>query len=804
MDALLADLRYGLRLFRKSPVFAFVAVGTLALGIGANAVIFSVVDAVVIRALPFDDPDRVVVLWEDASRAGFPRNTPSPANYLDWRRMSRSFADMAATRGASASLTGDGTPEQIIGRATTANFFTVLGVQPQLGRTFTEAEDRSGAQVVVISHSLWQRRYGGDRSILGRTVLLNDTRYEVIGVAPRVFAFRNRDVDYWIPIHFGPEQASNRGSHFLNVVGRLKPGVTLDAARDDMASIARTLARAYPGNNRDLSIVLVPAKEDMLGNTRLELLVLMGAAAAVLLIACANLASLLLSRAVGRRGEMAVRAALGATRGRLTRQLVVEGLLLSMAGGALGLAVVPLGSMLVASLTPIGVAVAGTSTLDTRLLIFTSTLAFATGLVFSIAPALQVGRGSLHAALQQQSRSAIAPAGRLTRDALVVVQIAAAVVLLVATGLMIRTLANLRAIDIGFKPERLLTMRTTLPRPKYADPQKRLAFYERVIESVKTLPGVERVAYASNLPFTTQGNTTWFKIEGRENSARLINDALYRAGTVEYLATLDVRLIEGRLIDQRDGAGTPRVVVINDTLARQFFPGESPIGHRIQFSEPSNPFYTIVGVVRDVRERGYEPSLKPGVYLSIAQAPEAWAIPEYLVLRTRGAPNALADSVRRVIAGVDPAQPIAAVRSMDDILDLEVADRHQQTMLLGAFAALALVLASLGLYGLLAYAVTQRSREIGLRVALGASRRAVITMVAARGLALAASGLSLGAAAGWSVTRAMGSVLYGVRADDLATFGAAVLLLGAVALVACIVPAARASHVDPMIVLREQ
>jgi predicted permease len=806
MDALLADLRYGLRLFRKSPVFTCVAIATLALGIGANASIFSVVDAVVIRALPFDDPDRVAMIWEDASRAGFPRNTPSPGNYYDWRRMARSFADIAATRGALGSLTGDGLPEQLIGRATTANFFGVLGVRPQLGRTFTEAEDRDGAQVVVISHGLWQRRYGGDPGILGRTILLNDTRYEVIGVAPRAFAFRNRDVDFWTPVHFGPEQASNRGSHFLNVVGRLKTGVTLEAARDEMATIAQTLAQTYPGNNRDLKIVVIPAKDDMLGNTRLELLVLMGAAAAVLLIACANLASLLLSRAAGRRGEMAVRSALGATRARLVRQLIVEGLLLSTAGGVLGLALAPIGNRLVATLTPIGVA-ASTTTVDLRLLLFTCALAIATGLVFSMAPALQAGRASLQTALQQQSRSAVAPAGRLTRDALVVLQIAAAVVLLVATGLMIRTLVNLRAIDIGFKADRLLTMRTSLPRPKYADPQKRLAFYERVIERVKALPGVERTAYASNLPFTTQGNTTWFGIEDRKNSDSnngVINDALYRAGTVDYLATLGVRLVDGRLIDERDGPGTPRAVVINETLARQFFPGESPVGHRMRFSDQQNPLFTIVGVVRDVRERGYEPSLKPGVYLSIAQAPESWAVPEYLILRARVPPNELIDSVRRVIAEVDPAQPIASVRSMDDILDLEVADRHQQAVLLGAFAALALVLASLGLYGLLTYAVAQRTREIGLRVALGASRRDVVTMVAARGLGLAVIGLSLGAAAGWAVTRAMGSVLYGVRADDVATFAASVLLLGTVALAACIVPAARASRVDPMIVLREQ
>jgi putative ABC transport system permease protein len=421
-----------------------------------------------------------------------------------------------------------------------------------------------------------------------------------------------------------------------------------------------------------------------------------------------------------------------------------------------------------------------------------------------MAPALQAGRASLQQALQQQARAAVGGGSRLTRDALVVLQIAAAVVLLAATGLMIRTLVNLRAIDLGFEPDRLLTMRTTLPRPKYAEGPKRVDFYERVVAGVKALPGVERAAFGSNLPFTSGGNTTWFKIEGQAITPDRINDALYRGVTTDYLSTLGVHLAEGRLIDERDGAGAPRVVVINETLARQFFPGESAIGHRMQFSIESNPFHTIVGVVRDVRERGYEASLKPGVYFSTAQAPEAWAVPEYLVIRARRDSTALADSVRRVIAAVDPAQPVAAVRSMNDILDLEVADRRQQMVLLGAFATLALVLASLGLYGLLAYAVAQRSREIGLRIALGATPRAVVAMVAARGVGLAIVGLSAGVIAGWAATRTMSGVLYGVRANDLPTFGAVVLLLGTVALVACVVPAARASRVDPMIVLRDQ
>ena len=807
MDTLLSDLRYALRTFRKSPVFGIVAVLTLALGIGANTVIFSLVDAVVIRALPYADPDRVVVVWEDNTPAGYPRNTPAPANYFDWRRMNRSFTEMAATRGATASLTGDGAPEQVIGRAASPSFFTVLGVQPLVGRTFTESEDRDGAHVVVISYGLWQRRYGGDPAILGRKILMSDQPYDVIGVMPRLFAFRNRDIDYWIPINFDPKQASNRGSHYLNVVARLKPGVSIQSAQADMQSIASTLEAQYPDDNRGVGSVVVPVRDELLGNTDTQLLVLMAAAVAVLLIACANVASLLLSRAAGRRGEMAVRAALGATRGRLARQLIVEGLVLSLSGGLLGLALVPFGAGLIAGLTPLGIVNAGTSTTvatDPRLLAFTFALAVLTGLVFSLAPAVEAGRASVAAALQQQGRSAVGFGRGLTRDALVVLQIAAAVVLLVSTGLMIRTILNFRAIDIGFNARGLLTMRTSLPRPKYADPNSRTAFYDRVVAGVGALPGVERVAFGFTLPFTSGGNTTWFAVEHRPIPPGAINDTMLRAGTTRYLETLGARVVNGRLIDDRDGASAPRVVVINETLARQFFPDTSPLGHRMQFGDERTPFYTIVGVVKDLRERGYQNSLKPAVYLSIAQAPETWAVPDYLVIRARTDPSSLAEAARRVIAAVDPAQPVSAVRLMDDILDIEIADRRQQMTLLGAFSSLALVLASLGLYGVLAYAVAQRSREIGLRMALGASAGAVVTMFALRGLRLATLGLAIGSAAAWASTRAMSGALYGVRATDPSTFAGVLALLGTTAVIASIVPAVRAARVDPMVVLRDE
>ena len=803
MDALLADVHYSLRLLRKSPGFTAIAVATLALGIGANSAIFSAVDTVLIRPLPYSDPDRIVLVWEDASAAGFARNTPAPGNYVEWVRMNRAFAGVAATRGASVSVTGDGPPEQILGRRVTKNFFEVLGVRPAIGRAFTDDEDRAGAPVVVISDGLWKRRYGADPAIVGRTILMSDNRYEIVGVMPRAFVFRDRDIDFWLPMNLAPAVWADRNSHFLNVVARLAPGVSLAAAADDMTRVAATLQQQFPASNTNVGAVVVPVKEDALGNTRVELLVLMGAAAAVLLIACANLASLLLSRAVGRRGELAVRAALGATRGRLVRQMVIEAAVVSLAGGLLGLALAPAGTAVMAPLTPRGVTAMPSSLLDPRLLAFTLALSVVTSLVFSIVPALQASQVTLQDALQQGARAAVGGSGRFTRDALVVLQVAAALVLLAGGGLMLRTLANLRAIDVGFRPDHLLTLRTTLPAARYVDPVKRLAFYDRVVGGARTLPGVAQAAYISTPPFLSQGNTIAFAIAGAPPpKPGEPNDALYRVGTPGYLATIDARLVEGRLLDDRDAGDAPHAVVVNETMARRYWPGASALGHELRIGGPSTPLFTIVGVVRDVRERGYELAMKPGVYLSFAQTPSTWALPEFLIVRLKGNPLDAADSLRRIVAGADPDQPVAAVRTMDEILDLDVADRREQMTLLGAFAGLALLLASIGLYGVLSYVVMQRSRELGLRMALGASAGSVMRLVVARGLALTATGLAIGLGLAWALTRTLQNVLYGVAAADPATFGAVVGLLGAIALAACYLPARRAARLDPIAVLR--
>jgi predicted permease len=798
---LLADLRYALRLLRKTPVFTIAAIGTLALGIGANTTIFSLVQTVLLHPLPYQDPERVVMVWEDASAAGFPRNTPAPGNFNDWQRMNRSFSSMAASRGTTATFTMDGPPEQVLGRGITPNFFDVLGVRPILGRTFTPADDRIGVNVVIISHALWQRRYGGDPLVVGRTVRMNDTKYEVVGVAPRSFVFLNREIDYWVPIQLPPSQVDTRGNHFLSVVARLKPDVSIQAANAEMDDIAKRLAEQYPETNVDDGAVVVPIREEVLGDIGIEVMALAIAAMAIVLIACANLASLLLARASVRRGEYAVRLSLGATRARLARQVLIEALCLSVLGGLLGLAIPVLTSALIERIVPTGLHGLDISVLDWRLLSFAVVLSIVTGALFSLGPAVQAAHVSTADVLQQHARGGVSGSTRRFRDGLVVLQVAATLVLLVGAGLMLRTLANLNAIELGFDPNGLMTMQVILPQPKYAEPVTRLAFYDRVLADVRALPGVRSAAFASLLPFQSSGNTRFFVVEGRQQLPGDVPDALFRVGTGDYLKTLGVKVIEGRLIDDRDGVDAPLAVVVNETLVERFLTGGPALGRRIKFGGPEDPYYTVVGVVRNVLERGYEQEDKPGVYVSAAQSRGGAA---NIVVRGEGDPLSYAPAVQRIIRQVDPDQATRLVRSMNEIIALSIGDRRQHTSLLVMFGGLAMLIAALGLYGLLTQIVSARGREIGIRMALGATWKNVMAMVMSRGMALTAAGLVSGALIAWSVTRAMSALLYGVDAGDPLTFGLVIGLLGVVALAACAVPAIRASRVDPMLVLRDQ
>jgi predicted permease len=805
MQTVVSDLRYGIRRLLKSPGFAVIAILALGLGIGANSAIFSLVDHVLIRALPYADPDRLVIVWEDASFISFPHNTPAPGNFVDWKKQNQVFTDMAAARDMAISLTGDGAPEMALGGQVTANMLDVLGVRPMPGRMFTDEEDRSGKNVVLLSYGLWQSRYGRDPGIIGRSILMDGAKTTVIGILPLGFVLPERNTQFLLPTHFTPQMWSNRHSHFLTVVARLKPGITLARAQSDMTVIARRLAEQYPDTNKQLGAVVVPMKEQIVGNTGTALLVLLAAAGCVLLIACANVANLLLAKAAAREREMAIRTALGAGRGRLIRQMVTESVLLAVLGGALGLLLASLSMQVLVALIPAGLPGVNTLTVDGRLLAFTVGVALLTGVVFGLVPALHGTHLTVGEKLKEGGRSGVGGASRRFRDALVVAEVALALILLVSAGLLLQTLRNLRSIDAGFNPAKILTLSTRLPFPKYADANKRMAYFDEVLARVRAIPGVQGAAFTSNLPFTARGNTNGFRIEGHPFPVGANPDALYREATNDYLQIMHARLLEGRFFGNDDRANSLPVVIINETFKKQYWPSESALGKRIETSGRENaPWQTIVGVVADVRERGLEADLKPGVYLPVQQVPNGWNVPKQLAIRTAMDPLAIAQSARAAIWAVDRDQPISDLRTMDDIVDLEVADHRQQTTLLGSFAVLALVLASLGIYGVLSYAVAQRTREIGVRMALGAGTGHVTRMVVGQGLGLAALGMAIGAAAALALTRSMTKLLVGVQPADPAIYAGVALLLMSVALVACYVPAARAARVDPMIALREE
>ncbi len=801
LESLQQDVRFAVRAFRRTPGFTIVAVLTLALAIGANTAVYSVVDRAILGALPLGDPDRLVLIWEEMSDAGFPTNTPAPANYFDWKARSRSFVDMAATRGVSGTASGGGPPELLNGRRVTFNFFQVLGIQPALGRTFTEDEDRSGAPVVVISHGVWQRRFGGSLDALGAPLVLGGRTFTVVGVmAPRFF-FRSPDIDFWTPVAFTAELAAVRQSHFLNVVARRRPDVSLDRTRDEMREIAAALAAEYPATNDRVGAVVVPVRDDLLGGARVALLALQGAAACVLLMACANLAGLLFARAGTRRSELAIRAAIGATRARVARQLIIEAVVLVTGGAALGLLLAPAGAFLLSALVPAALAGVESAPLDLRVLAGACALTAATSLACGLAPALLITRGGRHETLPD-SRTRTGAASTAARDILVIAQVAAAVLLLVGAGLMLRTLANLYGADVGFQPDRLLTLRTALPADRYNSAPARLRFYASVLDGLRGLPGVERAAFASTLPFMSLGNTIGYGIDGRSLPPGDPGDAMFRSGTEAYLAVLGARLVEGRLLEARDAGGSaPPVVVVNRTFARLYWPGQSALGRRVIFGRDT-PWRTIVGVVDDVRERSYEFDAKPAAYVLYDEAlGNAW-IPERLVVRTAADPLLLLDSVRQVIADADPAVPIAVVGAMNDVIDASLAERRAQTSLLAVFSGLALLLASLGVYGVLSYTAARRRREIALRLALGATGAAVLRTIARRGVVLVVIGLAAGSAAAWAASRVIQSLLYETRATDPGTFAAAISLVALVSALACVVPALRALRCDPASVLR--
>jgi putative ABC transport system permease protein len=806
MRTLVQDLRYGLRLLARSPGFTAIALLTLTLGIGATAAIFSVVDAVLLRALPYRDPQCLVSVFEDLSETGFPRNTPAPANYVDWKAQTQIFQDAAAVADRVYSLTGNGIePEEVQGAAVTWNLFAVLGIRAALGREFLAEEDRPGAaRVVLISHGLWKRRFGGDSGLVGRQVLVNDQKYTVVGVMPPGFSYPNRDTEIWTPIALTPEELANRGGHYLHVVARLRSGVTLAKANAELQVLCTRLARTYPDTNAGISRFFAePLHDTYTRDARTGLIVLMAAVGFILLIACANIANLLLSRATARRREIAVRTALGAARGRIVRQMLTESALLASGGGVLGILLADWCFNFLTNLIPQDLSRTVALSLDLRVLAFAVAVSLASSFLFGMAPALQVSGIGLNDALKEGGRGAAGPGRGTFRSLLVIGQVALSLMLLVGSGLLLESFAQLRGLDPGFRADHVLTVRL-YDAARYRDFTKRSQFFEQVLERVRALPGVKAAGFTSALPLTWDGGTNTFTPEGRVLDRNVTYDANNRVVSPGYFEAMRVPLRRGRYFNSGDGPDARAVAIINETMARKFWPNGDALGKRFKFDEPNakTPWCSIVGVVGDVRQMRLNEAPRQEMYFPYWQAKGNWMAPRDLAMRTAGNPLDLAAAVRQAVWSIDKDQPVSDVMTMDDILDQEVAQRRVQAALLGGFAALALILACVGIYGVLSYLVTQRTREIGVRVALGARASDVFRTVAGQGMALAAIGIAAGLAVSLLLMRLLSSLLFGVNSADPAAYLSAVTLFAAVALVASYFPARRAARVDPMAALR--
>lgn len=806
LEQLAQDMRFGLRMLGKRPGFTVVAIITLALGIGANTAIFSVVNTVLLHPLPYQDPDRLVMVWEDDTKGGYPRDTPAAANFIDWHDQNQVFEGMAAAADLSFNLTGDGEPERIEGRRISANLFPLLGVGAHLGRTFLPEEDQPGGnRVVVMSYGLWQRRFGADPSIIGKSLTLNGESCTVVGIMPPDFQFPGRQDELWVPIAFTPQQIANRNRHYLQVVARLRPGITLQQAQADLSTIAARLQQQYPQSNTGLGATVTPLHEHVVGDIKPALLVLLGAVGFVLLIACANVANLLLARAASRQKEIALRLALGASRWRLIRQLLTESVLLAALGGIVGLLLAAWGVNLLKAFVPEEISQVKAIMIDTKVLGFTLLVSLLTGLIFGLFPAMQASSFNLNETLKEAGRdSSSGSRGNRIRSLLVIAEVAVSLVLLIGAGLLINSFLRLSNVDTGFQASKVLTMQIALPQLKYPDQARRSAFYTDMIARVEALPGVRSAAVANWIPLIRQGDSTGVSIEGRPAPApgeELI--VVTRIISPHYLRTMGIELLQGRdFNEQQDRVNSRAVVIINETLARRIWPGEDPIGKRLTPGTPDNPddWCQVIGVVKDVRQFKLDADPKPQMYMSYEQV--GFFAPRYLLVSTDVEPLSLASTVRSAVWEIDKDQPVSNITTMEDVLSKSVARQRFSTLLLSIFATVALVLAAIGIYGVMSYSVAQRTREIGIRMALGAQKSAVLKLVIGQGMRLVLWGVIAGLSGAFALTRLLQSLLFGVSATDLGTFIVIPLLLTIVALLACYMPAWRATKIDQMVALR--
>jgi predicted permease len=806
-DVLRQDLGYAARSLWRTPGFALTAVLVVALGVGANTAVFSLADVVFLRPLPYTDAGRLVKLWQSA--AGYGTNEVSPANYRDWKAAASRFSGMGAYWRRAANLVGAaGEPRRLETVRATPELLPLLGVAPLLGRVFT-AEDAGKRPSILLSYALWKSHFGGDPGVIGGSVRLDGVPHTVVGVMPASFQFPSRSVEAWTPLVLREDDYADRADTYLEVVARLRPGVSAGQARQEMAVVSARLERRYPKENKEIRAAVLGLRDELPERARLLVLALCGATLCILLLACANLASLFLARGAYRSRELAVRAALGAGRERLMRQLITESVGLAFAGGILGVAAAVAGEPLLARLVPSTLPVADHAPLDPRVLALAAAFVLLTGLAFGLAPAVRAGRSSALDALRGGARTAGGRTQRL-RAALVVVEVAASVVLLVTSGLLIRAVWRIQTTDPGFVADGVLTLQTALPLPKYDATARRAQYYDRVLREVRALPGVREAAYATGLPMSMRGGIWPVSLKGEEVVPNRANSVSLRYVTPRFFATLGIPVRRGRDVAATDTREQPFAAVVSESFARRYWPDQgpdqNPIGKRFNLASSER---TVVGVVGDVRVRGLERPSEPQVYLPYQQVPDGditGYIPKDLVVRTAESlsAGALLPQIRSIVKSADPEQPISQVRMMSEILAEETAPRMTQLRLLGALSAVALLIAGLGIHGLLSFAVSKRSQELGVRRALGAQAGAIIGLVLREGLGLALSGIAVGIAVAYAAARGMGALLFGVRPEDPLTIAAAAALCLATAVVGCLRPALRAASVDPLSALRAE
>jgi putative ABC transport system permease protein len=809
MDGLLQDIRYAIRTLRRTPGFTFVAVVALALGIGANTAIFTIVNAALIEPLPFHDPDRLVVVWERNVRRPDRKNTVGPANYIRWRERAQSFEDLSGFIDTRGVLIGGGDPEEITQQLVLGDMFRILAVPAMLGRTFTGAElSEPNSNVTVLSYALWQRRFSGDPGIIGRAIQLNNTATTVVGVMPPDVQLRTsrsqvgKPTDLWIPFPLPAEARTPRGRS-ISVIGRLKPGTSIQQAQAEMDTIAAGLEKEFPEFDTGWGVRVFSLRDELAGNIRPALLVLAGAVAFVLLIACANVANLLLARGAARHREIAIRSALGAARTRVMRQLLTESLVLGLTGGLVGLLVAQWSLAALVAMSPVDLTSLGHIRLSYPVLAFTAAVSLLTAVICGFAPAFEGARAEVQEALKEGARQVGGSRARRLRQAFVVSEIALAVVLLVGAGLLIRSFASLRTVDPGFDMRNVLTMRVTLPARKYDEPGKTLRFFADAKSRVAAIPGVQSVGMVSFLPFTVLGAATNFDIVGQPPqppSTAFGTDVT--VCDVGYFQTMRLPLLKGRLFTEREMREKSNVVVINDALAQRYFAGQNPIGKQllIYMTDPNVPT-EIIGVVGSSKFLDLRAAAQPASFWPHPQLPYTGMT---LTVRTPSDPLSFASTVEHEVHTIDKDQPVSDVRTMDQWIARSLAQARFSSMLLSVFAGLALLLASIGIYGVMSYAVTQRTSEIGIRLALGAETRSILSLVVGNGLRLAGLGLVIGVILALPLTRTLTSLLFNIGSTDPLTFLGVVVVLAAVALLACYIPARRASHIAPVEALRYQ